>query len=161
QGGLGGSAGSRPRNGGEASATEALRRAVHHAIKEVTEDFEDFRFNTAIAELMTLLNTLYKARPERTALGQAWSDAVQTFLLLLAPIAPHLSEELWRRSGFGGSVHLQAWPSYDPQALVVATVKMAVQVNGKVRGQLEAPKDADQATLLAMAKAEENVARHL
>jgi len=139
----------------------SLRRAVHHAVKEITEDLEGFRFNTAIAELMTLLNAMYKARPRRSALGREWEDAVRTFLLLLAPIAPHLAEELWHRSGFAGSVHLQAWPTFDPAALVAETVRMAVQVNGKVRGQIEAPKDADEASLLALAKAEQNVARYL
>src|SRR5690606_37933612 len=145
---------------GEADARE-LKRAVSHAIKEVTEDLEAFRFNTAIAELMTLLNSLYKARAKRTALADTWTSAVDDFLLLLAPIAPHIAEELWQRSGHTESVHLQPWPEFDPAALVANTVTMAVQVNGKVRGQIEVPSDADEATLLALAKSEENVARHL
>ena len=146
----------------KASMTEAdLRRAVHHAIKEVTEDLEAFRFNTAIAELMTLQGALSKARAAGLAATDTWREGVRTLLKLLAPIAPHITEELWHRLGEEGSVHLQSWPEHDPAALVVDTVTMAVQVNGKVRGQIEAPREADKDAVLALARAEQNVARYL
>jgi leucyl-tRNA synthetase len=125
-------------SGAPETASRELRRAVHHAIKEVTDDFEAFQFNTAVAELMTLQNAL--SRPEHRALAgtPAWREAVRALLLLLAPIAPHVSEELWHRSGFEGSVHLQDWPDHDAEALARATVRLAVQVNGKLREQRRA-----------------------
>ncbi|MFA7461275.1 MAG: leucine--tRNA ligase [Trueperaceae bacterium] len=142
--------------------TEAeVRRAVHHAIKEVTEDLAAFRFNTAIAELMTLQGALTKARAAGLAGSPEWRAGVSTLLKLLAPIAPHIAEELWHRLGEDGSVHLQSWPSFDPAALVSDTVTLAVQVNGKVRGQVEVPADATKDAIAAIAKAEPNVARHL
>jgi len=143
------------------AATAELRRAVHHAVKEVTEDIEGFRFNTAVAELMTLQNAMSKARSAGLAGSPAWQEAVRTMLLLLAPIAPHITEELWQRTVGGGSVHLQAWPDHDEDALAVESVQMAVQVNGKVRGQIHAPQDADEATILDLARNEENVKRYL
>ncbi len=138
-----------------------LRRAVHAATQAVTEDFESFQFNTAVAELMTLQNAMGKAKNGALTHTDAWDEARRTLLLLLAPIAPHVTEELWQRLGLEGSVHLQAWPAFDPEALVQDTVTMAVQVNGKVRGQIEVPSDADQNVVLEAARNEANVARHL
>ncbi|HEX7000963.1 MAG TPA: leucine--tRNA ligase [Trueperaceae bacterium] len=154
----------KPEPGSDADVTAIageLKRAVHNAIKEVTEDLAAFRFNTAIAELMTLSNAMGKARTHKAALGPAWSEAVRDLLLLLAPIAPHITEELWERSGFEGSVHLQSWPTFDESALVAETVQMAVQVNGKVRGQVQVPVDAQDSQVLDIARAEPNVARYL
>jgi len=150
-----------PRAEADDAANRDLRRAVHHAIKEVTDDLEGFRFNTAVAELMTLQNAMTKARAAGVAGTAPWQEAVRAMLLLLAPIAPHVAEELWERSGGDGSVHLQRWPEHDPAALVEESVQMAVQVNGKVRGQIRAPQGADQQVILALARAEENVARYL
>ncbi|HRP46415.1 MAG TPA: class I tRNA ligase family protein [Trueperaceae bacterium] len=138
-----------------------MRRAVNHAIKEVTEDMEAFRFNTAIAELMTLQNAMQKARAAGLAASGTWREGVEALLLLLAPIAPHITEELWRRLGHKESVHLQTWPTFDPAALVADTLTLAVQVNGKLRGQVEVSASADDASILAAAKAEPNVARYV
>jgi leucyl-tRNA synthetase len=138
-----------------------LRRAVHAATRAVTEDFEAFQFNTAVAELMTLQNAMGKAKNAALTRTDAWREAQRTLLLLLAPIAPHLTEELWERIGLDGSVHLQPWPAYDPEALVQDTITMAVQVNGKVRGQIHVPPDADKDAVLQSARSEPNVARYL
>ena len=138
-----------------------LRRAVHRAIKEVTEDFEAFAFNTAIAELMTLQNVMNRVKSASTVTSPEWAEAIETLLLLLAPIAPHLTEELWERTGHDGSVHLHSWPDHDETALVAETVTVAVQVNGKVRGQVTVAADAQKEELLAAAKSERNVARYL
>ncbi len=138
-----------------------VRRTVNHAIKEVTEDLEAFRFNTAIAELMTLSTALTRARAAGLAGTPEWQSGVRTLLTLLAPIAPHITDELWSRLGETGSVHLQPWPDYDPAALVTDTVTMAVQVNGKVRGQIEAPADASKEAIAHLARSEPNVVRHL
>jgi leucyl-tRNA synthetase len=142
-------------------AARELRRAVHHAIREVTEDLDAFTFNTALAELMTLQGALNRAK-EAGLMGSAgWNEAVEALLLLLAPIAPHITEELWHQTGHTESVHLQSWPVHDESALTLETVKMAVQVSGKVRGQIEVAADAAEAAILAAARAEPNVARYL
>jgi leucyl-tRNA synthetase len=138
-----------------------LMRATHSAIKEVTEDLEQFRFNTAVAELMSFSNTMGKAKSRKVVETPEWQEACEVMLKLLAPIAPHISEELWHRSGHGDSIHLQAWPTYDADALVQETVTLAVQVNGKLRGQVEVPREADKTAVLAAAKAERNVVRYL
>ncbi|MDZ7704091.1 MAG: leucine--tRNA ligase [Trueperaceae bacterium] len=140
---------------------KALRRAVHIAIKEVSEDFQNFQFNTAIAELMTLSNAMSKAKSSTMVEADEWREATRTLLTLLAPIAPHLSEELWHRLGHSASVHLEVWPSFDPTATELDTVTMAVQVNGKVRAQIEVPKDASKEDILVTAKANDNVARYV
>ena len=142
-------------------ARKDLRRAVHTAIKEVTEDLEGFRFNTAVAELMTLVNAMNKVKSGAVLETPEWQEGVKSLTLLLAPIAPHLAEELWHRTGHEDSVHTQSWPDYDPKALVSDTVTIAVQVNGKRRGEVEVPKDADKAAVLAAAKSESNVARYI
>ena len=150
---------------GEGAADEAaqkeLRRAVHYAVKEVSEDLAGLQFNTAIAELMTLTNAMGKAKsPEMVETG-VWLEGVQKLLLLLAPIAPHIADELWERRGFADSVHQQVWPEYDPAALEQDTITVAVQVSGKRRGEVTVPKDADKDAVLAAAKAEPNVLRHV
>ena len=143
------------------SAQKELRRAVNHAVKEVSEDLANLQFNTAIAELMTLTNAMNRAKSSGMVATGVWQEGVQNLLLLLAPIAPHLTEELWQRRGFEGSVHSQRWPEYDSSALVQDTVTVAVQVSGKRRGEVTVAKDADKEAVLAAAKADANVARHL
>ena len=126
-----------------------------------SDDLEGFRFNTAIAELMSLLNVMVKAKAAKSVSPATWAAAVEAYLLMLAPIAPHIAEELWERSGRTGSVHLHGWPGFDPEALVEDMIQLAVQVNGKVRGQVKVPTTADEATIIAAARSEENVARHI
>jgi leucyl-tRNA synthetase len=138
-----------------------LRYATHSAIKEVSEDLEGFQFNTAIAELMSLTNIMMKIKGREVTEASEWREAERSLLLMLAPIVPHISEELWQRSGQRGSVHLEAWPDYDEEALVRDTIQMAVQINGKVRAQIRVPQDAGQETILQVAKSERNIARHL
>lgn len=119
-------------------AERDLRRAVHTAIKEVSEDLEEYQFNTAIAGLMKLSNALAEAGiPD----SPVYAEGIRTLVLLLAPFAPHIAEELWQALGGTDSVHRQSWPSYDPVALVADTVTIVVQVNGKLRGSFEAPAD--------------------
>ena len=126
-----------------------LRRAVHTAIRAVSEDLEgELQFNTAVAELMKLSNAMGEhlaAASEPVA-----CEALRTLLLLLAPFAPHLAEELWERLGATG-IHRQPWPAADTAALVRDTVPLVIQVKGKVRGNLEVPADADKATLEKLA----------
>lgn len=143
------------------AARKELRRATHHAIAEVTVDLEAFSFNTAIAELMTLQSAISKARTADMVDQPEWREAMESLLKLLAPIVPHLSDELWHRLGHTESIHVQDWPVHDAAALVRDSVTLAVQVGGKVRGQIEVAADAGKEELLAAAKGEANVARHL
>ncbi len=143
------------------SAVRELRRATHHAIREATLDLENFSFNTAIAELMTLQGAISRARTQGMLERPEWQEATQSLLLLLSPFVPHIAEELWTASGRSGSVHVQDWPTHDESALVQDTVNMAVQVSGKVRGQIQVSADADDEAILAVARAEPNVMRHL
>ena len=112
------------------------------------------RFNTAIAALMEFTNTANK-----------WSSLpraiAEPFTLLLAPLAPHLAEELWSILGAQETLAYEAWPQADQRYLVDETITVAVQVNGKMRGRIEVAADAAEADVLASAKADENVARHL
>lgn len=152
-----------PAEAGEADDVSIadLRRAAHRAVAEVSEDFEAFRFNTAVAELMTMQNAMAKLKNAGVVEHPAWDEAASLLLRMLAPIAPHLAEELWHRRGEVASVHLASWPEVDEEALVESTLDLVVQVNGKVRGRVTVPADADQATILAAAKDEPNVARYL
>ncbi len=145
----------------EPDTEKTLNRAMNLAIKEVTEDLDAFQFNTAIAELMTLVNVMSKAKNSQVVITSTWQEACKMLVTLLAPFAPHISEELWSRLGYESSVHLETWPSYDDAALEQSTVPMAVQVNGKVRAQIEVPKDASKESILEIAKAEPNIAKYL
>jgi leucyl-tRNA synthetase len=129
-----------------------LRRAVHTAIQEVSDDLEgDLQLNTAVSELMKLANAMASLLLEvRPVVAQ---EALRTLVLLLAPFAPHLAEELWQRlvDPASSSVHRQRWPLLDRTALARDTIPLVIQVKGKVRGNLEVPADADSATLERLA----------
>jgi leucyl-tRNA synthetase len=132
-------------------AEQELRRAVHGAIAAIDEDLAPghYQFNTAVSELMKLSNAM--AGQLEAVAGPVASEALGALVILLAPFAPHLAEELWQRLGGSGSVHRQRWPVADPAALIQDTVPLVIQVKGKVRGQLEVPADADAATLERLA----------
>ena len=139
---------------------QELRRAVHTAIAAISEDLEgDYQFNTAIAELMKLSNAM--AEHLETCGEAVAREALATLLVLLAPFAPHLAEELWSRLGGSGSVHQQRWPLADPAALVRDTLTLVIQIKGKVRGSLEVPADADRPTLEQLALSSEVAERWL
>ena len=133
---------------------KALRRAVHTAITEISDDLDgDYQFNTAVSELMKLSNAM--GEHVQAASPAVASEALNALLVLLAPFAPHLAEELWQRLGGNPdgqtSVHHQAWPRADASALVRDTIPLVIQVKGKVRGNLDVPADADKATLERLA----------
>ncbi|HEY7623774.1 MAG TPA: leucine--tRNA ligase [Candidatus Limnocylindria bacterium] len=107
-------------------------RAVHRAIRKVTEDLQTYSFNTAVAAMMELSNTLQRAT------GPSRDEGVATLVLLLAPFAPYITEELWERRGGKGSVHRQSWPTYDAAVAAAEQVTLVVQVDGKVRDRIEA-----------------------
>ena len=121
-----------------------LKVSMHQTIKKVGEDFEKMKFNTAIAQMMTLVNEIYQK-------GSVTPGEYKTLLLLLSPVSPHICEEIWQLQGFGEPVYTQPWPVYDEKFLVRDEVEIAVQINGKVKGKLMVPisltKEAAQAEL--------------
>jgi leucyl-tRNA synthetase len=138
-----------------------LRRWTHQTIERVSDDMEDFAFNTIISGLMEFTNALQEAKTTAVYGTEAWDEAIETLLLLLAPGCPHLAEELWERTGRPYSVHQQAWPAFDPDLAAEEVITLVVQVNGKVRARLEAPADVTEEAAKAAALADENVQRHL
>ena len=118
---------------------------MHQTIKKVSNDFENLKYNTAIAALMTLLNDFAKK-------GSITKGEYRTFLLLLNPVAPHITEEIWNICGYEGYVYQQPWPEYEEAKTVENTIEIAVQINGKTRGVVALPVDADKETALAKAK---------
>lgn len=139
-----------------------ILKSSHKAIKKVSQDLEKMNFNTAIAALMEYTNELYKIKTMQGLVDKkAWGFALKTLVQLLAPFAPHITEELWADLGYEGSVHLSQWPVHDEAYLVEHVVTIAVQVNGKLRGEIEVPNNADQNVIEAEAKQNENVANYL
>ena len=137
---------------GDDDAVLELRRSVHGVIDEVSDHYEDRKYNVAIARLMGLTNDLMAAQRNGVA-GAPVAEVLESVLLLLAPICPFITEELWNRLGNEGSVHDQSWPTAEADLLVVDEVEMVVQVNGKVRGRITIAAGADQDTAVAAATA--------
>jgi leucyl-tRNA synthetase len=139
--------------GEDAAAAEAnLRTAAHRTLRDVGVDYEGFRFNTMVAKLMELSNVLSRYRGTEIAAGPAWGEAVRLLLLMLAPAAPHITEELWSRrltaaGAAPSSIHAERWPDVDPAAVAESTREVPVQVNGKLRDKVVVPADVDDATL--------------
>jgi leucyl-tRNA synthetase len=126
-------------------------------IKRVGDDLERFSFNTAISAMMELVNELMRMREAGTGQSAARDEAIHTLVLVLAPFAPHLAEELWERLGGTDSVHLQAWPVYDSAQMVEEQVELVVQVNGKIRDRVTVAADADEETIKADVLSRERV----
>ncbi len=145
----------------DASATAALRRQAHQAIGKVGSDIENFKWNTAVAELMKLRNTLNEVSSTGNVTAEAFAEAAELLVKLLAPIAPHITEELWHRMGHSESVHLQSWPEVDEEAARDDTVTMVVQVNGKLRARVEVSADITEAEATELALAADNVVKHI
>ena len=121
--------------------------ATHRTLRVVTEEYEAFRFNTMVAHLMELTNTLFRYRGTEVAGGPAWNEAIRLLLLMLAPAAPHVTEELWSRIAADGSlatsIHTQSWPEVDAGAIADETREVPVQINGKVRDRVVVPAGTD------------------
>jgi len=146
----------------ETHADREILAAAHRTVKKVTEDIERFRFNTSVAALMTLANTFadYLRGPEG-ARRETFDAAFRLLLLMLAPMSPHVTHELWERRGFGSMLATEDWPRWDPELVRQATVTLVVQVNGKVRDRIEVPADIDAVDAEQLALSSEKVARHL
>jgi leucyl-tRNA synthetase len=144
------------------AAQADIRRAVHRTIAKVSDDFgRRQQFNTAIAAIMELLNTVQKAPLEQPLDRAIMQEALDAMVLMLAPITPHLSEVLWQQLGHHNDIIHAPWPQPDEQALVAASMTVVVQVNGKLRGKVVVAADAEQSAVEALAMADENVCRHL
>jgi leucyl-tRNA synthetase len=136
---------------GDGPRDRAIDRALHRTIQKVTEDLEAYHFNTAIAAMMELANALQHAR------GPSRAEAAEKLILLLAPFAPYITEELWERRGGSGSVHEQSWPTFDPALVAADQVTLVIQVDGKLRDRVTAaaglPQSAAEKMALASVKA--------
>jgi leucyl-tRNA synthetase len=138
-----------------------LLAATHKAIKKVTLDMHEMGFNTSIAALMEFVNELYKLKATHGYASKDWHVALTALIQLLAPFAPHIAEELWHELGNETSVHITAWPEYDEGYLVQHTMKIAVQVNGKLRGEIEVAQDAEREVIEQEARMHPNVAEYI
>ena len=134
--------------------TEKLEASMHKLIKKVTFDIDNMKFNTAIAAMMTFINDVYE-------IGSLTTDELVTFIKLLNPFAPHLTEELWENLGEKSLLSLEKWPEYDEAKTVENTVEIAVQINGKLRTTIMVPKDITKDDAIAVAKADPKVAEGL
>ena len=131
--------------------SQKLEVSFNKTIKKVSEDIESLKYNTAIAALMTLLNQIYDA-------GSVTKKELKTFLTLLNPFAPHVTEEMWEMNGFDGMLANGEWVDYDESKCVDATIEIVAQINGKVKAKFNVPADIEQDDVLALVKADEKIA---
>ena len=129
----------------EEGYSKDLETKMHQTIKKVSNDFENLKYNTAIAAMMTLLNDFYKK-------GSITRGELKTLIILLNPVAPHITEEMWQIIGCEGRVYQQTWPEFDEAKTVESSVEIAVQINGKVKGTLGIQKDDPKDQVIAKAK---------
>jgi leucyl-tRNA synthetase len=146
---------------GSPETLKVLRRKVHQTLRRVTHDFEQFEFNTIVSGLMELLNEMGKAKEAGAAGTPAWDEAVDIYLRMLAPVCPHISEELWQRLGKPYSIHTQPWPQVDEAAAKEEEITIPIQVNGKIRDRIVVPADASEDDVKTAALASEAVKKFL
>ncbi|MFJ7920240.1 leucine--tRNA ligase [Lysinibacillus fusiformis] len=138
----------------QVSNDTTLEKSYHQTVKKVTEDYEGIRFNTAISQMMVFINDCYKAEVIPTAYAEG-------FVKMLAPMAPHIAEELWKLLGHEGTLSYEQWPTYDESKLVDAEVEVAVQVAGKVRAKIVVAKDASKEDIEKIALSDEKVQEYM
>ena len=150
---------------GSAQASEEtireLRRKVHQTLKNITHDFEEFEFNTIISSLMELANNMAQFKREGAYGSPAWYEAVEIYLKMMAPVTPHIAEEMWMQLGKPYSIHTQQWPAVDEEAAKEDEITLVVQVNGKVRDRIVVPADIAEEDAKAIALASEVVQRFM
>ena len=142
-------------------ADRALQRLVHQTVRRVGEDLERFKFNTALAALMEYTNALNRVWERGAATPGHWTEAVEKLLLLIAPMAPHMAEELWEWAGRACSVHAQSWPAWDPALAADEVFTLVVQVNGRLRDRIELPVSVTEEEAKASALESDRVAPHV
>jgi len=143
------------------SAERDLSRIANATSQRVIADMNVFKFNTSIAALMEFTTALMRAHENGNVSVESWRSGVERLLLHAAPLAPHIAEELWQRTGHIGSIHMEMNPSYDESVITADVITLAVQVQGKLRDQIEVPADIDQESAIQAAKMATNVVRHL
>jgi leucyl-tRNA synthetase len=143
-----------PAQAGTQKKTNDLETLLHRTIKKVGEDIETLNFNTAVSAMMILANAMADADAVPV-------ETLEAFLKILAPFAPHMTEELWHRMGHETTIHREPWPAYDPKRIVAATFELVVQVNGKVRDRLTVDADISEKEVTAKALASEKVKPYL
>jgi leucyl-tRNA synthetase len=137
-------------------------RLTHQLIEKVSRDLEHMQFNTAISAMMEYVNELFKVKAARGYTARAsWNFALTALSQVLAPFAPHIAEEIWHQLGNEASVHVAPWPVHDPQYLVADQITIVVQVNGKVRANLQVPSDASKEDIESQAMADQNVQKFM
>ena len=145
-----------------ADVKKNLRRRVHQTLKRVTHDFENFEFNTIISSLMELLNEMYKAREAGAVGTPEWDEATEIYVKMMAPVAPHIAEELWTNQlSKPYSIHQQKWPQVDESAAREDSIEIPVQVNGKVRDRIVVAIDASEEEIRKAALASEIIQKYL
>jgi leucyl-tRNA synthetase len=139
-----------------------LRRKVHQTLKRVTRDFEQFEFNTIISSLMELMNEMYKAREAGIVGSEEWEEAKDIYLRMMAPVTPHIAEELWTMHlGMPYSIHQQPWPQVDEEAAREDSIEIPVQVNGKLRDKVVVPAEASEEDIKSAALATEGARKYM
>lgn len=151
---------------GEGRVSESVAKQVtkiaHATIKKVTSDIEDDKFNTAIAYMMESVNALYKLKEQSPVVkSNEWQFALESLLMVLAPFAPHIAEELWHDLGHTDTIHVDHWPEWDDSLIADEVMTIIVQVNGKLRAKLELAKDSTEEDVKQVALSDENVQKHL
>jgi leucyl-tRNA synthetase len=147
---------------GSGESNDQLMRASHKAVYKVSDDLNDMQFNTAIAALMEFTNELYKIKADRGFSAQKdWKFALTTLLKLLAPFAPHITEELWQYLGEKNSIHTVGWPKSDEKYLIQSKLNVVVQINGKLRANIEVPAASSEQEVIETAKKHEKIKKHL
>ncbi len=147
--------------GNREQAETELTRVMHQTIRKVTQDIERIRFNTMIAALMEYTNTLHRIKESAAISASAWEESIKTLLLLLAPSAPHITEELWQRKVYTYSVHQQDWPEWDESLAREEEITLVVQVNGKLRERVAVPLSITESEAREMAAGQSKVQAHL
>jgi leucyl-tRNA synthetase len=150
-----------PRGDPSPETLRILRRKLHQTLRRVTHDFETFEFNTIVSSLMELLNEMSRGRDLGAAGSQEWNEAVDIYLRMMAPVAPHIAEELWAFLGKSYSIHTQPWPQVDEDAATEEIITLVVQVNGKLRDRVIVPADVSDEAAKSAALASEAVKKHL
>ncbi|MDP6300170.1 MAG: leucine--tRNA ligase [SAR202 cluster bacterium] len=141
-------------------ASRELQRTMHKTIRRVSDDMNRFKFNTSLAAMMELTNAMVQAWERADVSAGVWNDAVASLLTLMAPMAPHIAEELWEASGREYSVHKQPWPKWDADLAADEMITLVVQVNGRLRDRIEVPASIDEETATETAQASDKVKAH-
>lgn len=139
-----------------------ILQIAHRTVKKVTDDIEHEKFNTAVSAMMEAVNGYFKLK-ESVGMGKnkTWQYAIESLLQILAPFAPHMTEELWQQLGHTDTIHVDHWPIWDDQYFVASSMKMPIQINGKVRATIEVSADATEESIISQAKTHEKVAPYL